>query len=131
MSLVVRKPAFCICENKDAIRIVQSLYYLNQKFQASSHRLWLYNWVCVGPGRKPLRPVFSQRGSNNIHFEGCKIQTKQSKGLHSLSFCLHPWEMQFGAVGLIIKLGWVPEVGHHSSVGYFLFKIFWFLHKLF
>ena len=39
MSLVVRKPAFCICENKDAdqlcafvfaIRIV-SLYYLNPK----------------------------------------------------------------------------------------------------
>ena len=43
--------------------IVQSLFYLNPKFQASSHRLWLYSPVCVGPGRKPLRPVFSQRGS--------------------------------------------------------------------
>ena len=57
MSLVVRKSAFCICENKDAdqlrstaqlistfvfaIRIVQSLYYLSPKFQASSHLLWL------------------------------------------------------------------------------------------
>ena len=67
LSLVVRKPAFCICENKDAdqlrsnctadqrlcsvtaklirafvlaIRIVQSRYYLNPKFQASSHLLW-------------------------------------------------------------------------------------------
>ena len=61
----MRKPAFCICENKDAdqlrgydqlrgnreanqrqfvfaIRIVQSLYYLYPKFQASSHLLWLY-----------------------------------------------------------------------------------------
>ena len=78
MSLVMRKPAFCICENTTQIsfavtaklisafvfatRIVQSLCFLNQKFQASSHLLWLYSPVCVGPGRKP---VFSQRGSNN------------------------------------------------------------------
>ena len=46
-----------------AIRIVQSLYYLHPKFQASSHLVWLYSLVCVGPGRKPGRPVFSQRGS--------------------------------------------------------------------
>ena len=47
-----------------ALRIVQSLYYLNPKFQASSHILWLYSPVCVGPGRKPRRPVFSQQASN-------------------------------------------------------------------
>ena len=46
-----------------ATRIVQSLFFLNPKFQASSHPLWLYSPVCVGPGRKPRRPVFSQRGS--------------------------------------------------------------------
>ena len=60
----LRKPAFCICENKDAdqlrsncaaiqrlcfrSRIVQSLYYLNPKFQASSYILWLHSLVCVG-----------------------------------------------------------------------------------
>ena len=65
----MRKTAFCICENKDAdqlisafvfaIRIVQSLYYLHPKIQASSHLLWLYRPVCVGPGRKPRRPVVS------------------------------------------------------------------------
>ena len=33
------------------------------KFQASSHLLWLYSPECAGPGRKPRRPVFSQRGS--------------------------------------------------------------------
>ena len=44
-------------------RIVQSLYFLYTKFQASSHLVWLYSLVCVGPGRKPRRPVFSQRGS--------------------------------------------------------------------
>ena len=81
MSLVMRKTAFCICETKTQIscavtvqlistfvfatRIVQSLYYLNPKFQASSHLVWLYSLVCVGPGRKPRRPVFSERGSNN------------------------------------------------------------------
>ena len=49
-----------------ATRIVQSLYFLNSKFQASRHLLWLYSLVCVGPGRKPRRPVFSQQGSINI-----------------------------------------------------------------
>ena len=46
-----------------ATRKVQFLYYLNPKFQASNHLLWLYSPVCVGPGRKPRRPVFSERGS--------------------------------------------------------------------
>ena len=82
MSLVVRKPAFCICENKDADQLrgnreadqhlcfrytdKQFLYYLNPKFQASSHLLWPHSPVCVGPGQKPRRPVFSQRGSCNM-----------------------------------------------------------------
>ena len=42
---------------------VQSLYFLNTKFQASSYLQWLYSPVCVEPGRKPRRPVFSQQGS--------------------------------------------------------------------
>ena len=49
-----------------ATRIVQFLYFLNPKFQASSYLLWLYSPVCVGPGRKPRRPVFSEGGSFNI-----------------------------------------------------------------
>ena len=36
-----------------ATQRVQSLFFLNPKFQASSHLLWLYSRVCVGPGRKP------------------------------------------------------------------------------
>ena len=55
----MRKPALCICENKAAdqlrgnlklisafvcaTRIVQSLFFLNPKFQASSHLLWLHS----------------------------------------------------------------------------------------
>ena len=46
-----------------AARIVQSLCFLKPKFQASSRHVWLYSLVCVGPGGKPRRPVFSQRGS--------------------------------------------------------------------
>ena len=63
------KPTICIGENKDAdqlhgnreadqrlffaTRIVQFLFYLNPKFQASSSFLCLYRPVCVGPVRKP------------------------------------------------------------------------------
>ena len=46
-----------------AKRIVQSFYFLNLKAHASSHLLWVYSPVCVRPGWKPRRPVFSQRGS--------------------------------------------------------------------
>ena len=48
---------------------MQSLYCLITKLQASSRVLWLYSLVCVEPGRKPRRPVFSQRGSlfDNYH----------------------------------------------------------------
>ena len=75
MSRVLRKPAFRICENRDAdqlrgnreadqrLWIVQTFYFLDPKFQASSHLLSLYSLVCVGPGRKPRRPGFSEQGS--------------------------------------------------------------------
>ena len=36
-----------------ATQIVQSYYFLNTQFQASSHLLWLYSLVSVGSGRKP------------------------------------------------------------------------------
>ena len=79
LSRDVRKPDFCIYAKTKtqisfavtaklisafvfAIRIVQFLYYLNPKFQASNHFQWLYSPVCVGPGQKPRRPVFSERG---------------------------------------------------------------------
>ena len=64
MSRIMRKLAFSLCENKDvdiaqlistfvfATRIVQFLFFLNPKFQASRHLLWLHSlWlhrlVCV------------------------------------------------------------------------------------
>ena len=48
-----------------ATQIVQFLYLLNPKFQASSLLLWMYNLVCVRPGRKPKLLVFSRTGSND------------------------------------------------------------------
>ena len=77
----MRKPAFCICENKGADQglcfpymvfptwIVQSLCFLNPKFQATSHFLWLYSLVCVRPGRKP-KDRFSH---DKAHFV-CRFQ---------------------------------------------------------
>ena len=78
------KTSFFICKNKTQIsfmviaklisafvfatQIVKSLYFLTRKFQASSHLLWLYSPVCVGPGRQPQRPVFLRRGSNLITY---------------------------------------------------------------
>ena len=62
---------FGIRENKDAVteklistfvsstRLERFIYFLNSKFQASFHLLWLNSPVYVGPGRKPRRPVFS------------------------------------------------------------------------
>ena len=83
VSRIVRKPVFCTCENKDAdqlpqiavttklisvfvfaTQIVRSLFFLNPKFQDSNHLMWLHSPVCIGPGRKPRRPVFSERGSS-------------------------------------------------------------------
>ena len=69
-----------------ATRIVQSLYYLNPKFQASSHLLWLYRPDCVRPGRKPQRPVFSERGSYKTrHMLGFLFQTGGWVLLHESS----------------------------------------------
>ena len=57
------KPTICMGENKGAdqlirafvfaTRIVQFLYFLNPKFQASNLLLCLYIPVCVGPVRNP------------------------------------------------------------------------------
>ena len=60
MSRVMRKPTFRICQTAQlnsafvfASWIVQSLYFLNPKFQASNHLLWLYSPVRVISGHKP------------------------------------------------------------------------------
>ena len=90
MSRVMRKQAFCICENKDAdqlhgnreadqrlcFRYVDSTIPLLPKCEIWKPLVFLYNLVCVGPGRKPQRPVFSQRGSYNLHKHKVKTSPK-------------------------------------------------------
>ena len=62
----IGKPTICICKNGKyavtaklisafvfATRIVQVLFYLHPKFQASIRLLLLYSLVCVGPGQNP------------------------------------------------------------------------------
>ena len=109
MSRVVRKPDFGICENKDAdqlrgvfaTQIVQSLYFLNTKFQASSNLMWLHSPVCVEPGWKPRRPVFSQRGSY------CKSATKLIRAerwpalMKSFILFCHIFQLLFGTDGYL------------------------------
>ena len=51
-----------------ATRIVHFLFFLNPKLRVSSHLLKLHRPVCVRPGRKPRRPVFSRRGLIYITF---------------------------------------------------------------
>ena len=77
----MRKPDFCLCENKRAdqlrsnceadqrlcFRFSDSTISLPPKFQISSHLLSLYSSLFVRPGRKPRRPVFSRRGSFSIY----------------------------------------------------------------
>ena len=53
MGHIMRKPDFCLCENKGTTQIIQSLFFLNTKFPASSHLLCLYSSVCIRPGPKP------------------------------------------------------------------------------
>ena len=55
MSLVMRKPVFCISKNKDAdqLRGDQLLCFRYTYSTVPLHILLLYSPVCVGPGQKP------------------------------------------------------------------------------
>ena len=69
--------------------IVQFLFFLNWKFQASSHLLCLYSSVCVRPGRKPQRPVFSHHGSYKSETES--YQTKSPTKIIKLTVTYKSW----------------------------------------
>ena len=67
-----------------ATRIVQFLFYLNPKFQASSSFLCLYRPVCVGPVRKPhcwfsheVAHLLQNRASG--YFEGTETYFSKNK----------------------------------------------------
>ena len=58
-----------------ATRIVQFLFYLNPKFQASSSFLCLYRLVCVGPVRKPHCWFFHEVAHIQLHTLGQIAET--------------------------------------------------------
>ena len=58
--------------------IVQYLYFLNTKFQASSHFQWLYKLVCVRPGQNP-HCWFSHVAAHLIILSKCPYCTFISK----------------------------------------------------
>ena len=46
-------------------KIEKSLYFCNPKFQTSTHLLRLYSPICIIPGWKAQRQVFSRCGTNS------------------------------------------------------------------
>ena len=105
MSLVVRKPALCICENKDAdhlrgdgeadhglcFRYTDSKIPLLPKSEISSlspFSMAVQPGLC-GTRSKPRRPDFSQRGSNNLMVSLSALQ-KSICGLKTETFTCTP-----------------------------------------
>ena len=98
----IRKPAFCICENKDAdqlrgsreadqrlcFRYTDSTIPLlhNTKFLVSSRFLCLYSQICVRPRRKLRRQIFSGRDSFTFHIK--KVAIFMFLSFHSWIVCV-------------------------------------------
>ena len=64
-----------------ATRIVQFLFYLNPKFQASSSFLCLYRSVCVGPVRKP-HCLFSHETAHFCLVDSMLITKRKTYQIH-------------------------------------------------
>ena len=85
--------------------IVQYLYFLNPKFQASTHLQWLYSLVCVRPGQNPHfcfsnvaahinDATFTKR---NLQFHQANKQTSTMNKLSTAKPALpHPTEVFAG-----------------------------------
>ena len=105
------KPTICIGENKGAdqlrgnheadfaTRIVQFLFYLNPKFQASSSFLCLYRSVCVGPVRKP-HCWFSHEAAQ---IQQCIFSSRQGNGHSPIGFIRNRWAASASRQGLSYK----------------------------
>ena len=88
MSHAMRKPVFCICENKGADQLcvkhaadqglcfcyIDSTIPLLPMSEIFSDRLlWLFSPICVGPGWKPRRQVFWRCGAYEILHKSCEV----------------------------------------------------------
>ena len=68
--------------------IVQYLFILNQKVQASCHLLWLYSSVCVQPGWKPEKQVFLQCISVVLKISVLMLQWKSLRKILMDGLCM-------------------------------------------
>ena len=121
----MRKPAFCICENKDAdqlrgsreadqrlcFRYIDSTIPLvsNPKFQASSHLLWLYSLICVGPDKKP-ECWFSHDAAHISLF----LCVTRRGGLSSTTWSATCWEKKCISIHCFLKM--------QAEILFFFFK---------
>ena len=68
--------------NRELRWLWDSVYFQNPKFQASSHLLWQYSPVCVGPGRiTPKTAFFTTRLK-------CTFSLSEQKTLHKNSLIM-------------------------------------------
>ena len=77
-----------------ATRIVQLLHYLFPNFQDSSFLLWVYKPICVGPGRKSRKPVFSSRGAHIVLLFLTSFVHQQNRRLTGISVVLTEMYLQ-------------------------------------
>ena len=100
---------------------VWSLYFLNLKFQASSHLLWLYSRTCVQRGWKARRQAFSRcclfkmitamilsfrtdRSGQPVQTQIRLLLEEQSdQGLHCLLFPLHHFDKITKGLASLLK----------------------------
>ena len=91
--------------------LVQSLYCLYQKFQASSHLPWLHSPVCARPGWKPRGQVFHDAAQFHLTENSAHNMTAEER----LSGELKPGTPAGSALGL----DWTADLqlkGAHEKV---------------
>ena len=100
-----------------ATRIVQFLFFLNPKFQVSCHLLQLYSLVCVRPGRKPRRPVFSERGLiNSDRMGNNEVMDPEGHYPQNANAHLHYFELHLDHTTLSVRISSMPLIRADSSL---------------
>ena len=89
-----------------ATRIVQFLFYLKPKFQASSSFLCLYRPVCVGPVRKP-HCWFSHKVAHSIQSQLVHAGTNLGiKVIYLLTLLVYQNKKFVAQIQKHVKVGW-------------------------
>ena len=85
----IQYSAEIICRFYHFHQKIQFRFFPHPKFPASTHLLWLYSPVCVGPGLKPKLLVFSSTGSNvSSVFFGSSVNIIMSLCMRKTTICI-------------------------------------------